>query len=339
MKAAFIRRTGPPEVIETGSLPDPQPGPEDVLVRVLACAVNPIDTAIRSGAVAMPIRFPFVIGCDLAGVVEAVGNRVTTLQPGERVWGSNQGLLGRQGTFSELASVDARWLYKTPAGIDDITAAAGALVGITAHLGLVDRARLEPGETIFINGGAGGVGAMVVQIARLLGARVIAAGSSASKRTRIATLGADAVIERPGADAPADELVRRVREHAPHGVDVWWELAREPNLDSAVDCLAERGRLVLMAGRSARPAFPVGPFYVQGCSMHGFVMFKEPWQRQAAAAIDLNRWMAAGTLRPVVDSVLPLEAASDAHRLQEAGTAGQKDAAGRTVIGKIVVVP
>lgn len=339
MRAAFIHRTGPPDVIEVGRLTDPVPGPDEVVVKVSACAVNPIDTAIRSGAVTMPLPFPFVVGCDLAGTVESVGCQVTSLQPGDRVWGSNQGLLGRQGTFAERACVDPRWLYKTPSAVDDVTAAAAALVGITAYLGLVWRARLQAGETIFVNGGAGGVGAMVVQIAKRLGGRVIAAGSTEEKRATITRLGADVVIDRDAANDSSGDLVRRVRAHAPDGVDVWWELAREPDLDTAVESLAEGGRLVLMAGRTARPSFPVGPFYVKGCSVHGFVMFRESWQRQAAAAVDLNRWLAAGSLAPVVDRILPLEAAAEAHRLQEVGTSGLRPVTGRGVIGKIVVVP
>ena len=152
MKAAFIERPGPPEVIEYGDLPDPVPGPRDVLVRVRACAVNPIDTYVRSGAVAMPLPLPFVVGCDLAGEVIAVGGEVDRLRPGMRVWGSNQGLLGRQGTFAELAAVDERWLYPTPDALTDRDAAAAALVSITAHLGLVGNVSLQPGETIFVNG-------------------------------------------------------------------------------------------------------------------------------------------------------------------------------------------
>ena len=155
MKAARIERTGPPEVIRCGDLPDPVAGPGQVLVRVRAGAVNPIDTYIRAGAVAMPLPLPFVVGCDLAGEVIAVGPGTDGLQAGDRVWGSNQGLLGRQGCFSELAAVEARWLYRTPAGVSDRDAAAGALVGITAHLGLVTHARLSAGETIFVNGGSG----------------------------------------------------------------------------------------------------------------------------------------------------------------------------------------
>jgi NADPH:quinone reductase len=136
MKAAFIRQVGAPSAIEYGDLPDPTPGANDILVRVGAVAVNPIDTYIRAGGVAMASKFPYIIGCDVAGTVEAVGPSVTRFKRGDRVWGSNQGLFGRQGTFSELASIDEKWLYKTPDTLSDEAAAAGALVGLTAHLGL-----------------------------------------------------------------------------------------------------------------------------------------------------------------------------------------------------------
>ena len=125
MKAAFIERTGPAHEIRYGDLPDPVPGPREALVRVRACAVNPIDTYIRGGTVAMPLTFPFIVGCDLAGEVVAVGSSVDGLRPGMRVWGSNQGVLGRQGTFAELAAVDERWLYPTPDALTDRDAAAG----------------------------------------------------------------------------------------------------------------------------------------------------------------------------------------------------------------------
>src|SRR5262245_42801781 len=113
MRAAYIEQTGPVEVIRVGDLPRPEAKPGQVLVRVKAVALNPIDLYVRSGAVAMPLSFPYVIGTDLAGVVESTGPGATRFQPGDRVWGSNQGLLGRQGGASEFAAVDEQWLYPT----------------------------------------------------------------------------------------------------------------------------------------------------------------------------------------------------------------------------------
>ena len=330
MKAAFITQTGGPDVIRIGSLPDPVPGPRDVLVRIGACAVNPIDTYVRAGTVAMPLPFPFVLGCDLAGEVVAVGPDVAVLRPGMRVWGSNQGLLGRQGTCAELAAVDERWLYRTPETVTDREAAAAALVSITAHLGLVDNACLTRGETIFVNGGSGGVGSAVVQIAKALGARVIASAGTVAKCERVRQIGADVVL-----DYHRDDIVEAVRAAAPEGVEIYWETLREPAFDQAVAMLGEGGRMVIMAGRDARPEFPVGPFYVKGCRLFGFVMFKADAPRQAAAAADLNRWMAAGQLRAPIDRVLPLDRTAEAHALQEAATIGRSGG----LAGKIVIEP
>src|SRR5437773_11738612 len=106
MKAAYINKTGPPENIVYGDLPAPKPGPTQCLVKVSAVAVNPVDTYIRGGMIQMPLPSPFIVGCDLAGTVVEVGPGVTAFEPGDRVWGSNQGLLGRQGTFAELCAVE-----------------------------------------------------------------------------------------------------------------------------------------------------------------------------------------------------------------------------------------
>ena len=146
MKAAYIEKTGPPNCILYGELPCPQPVGSQVLVRVQAAAVNPIDTYIRNGADYWELPRPFIIGCDLAGVVEALGPEASRLRVGDRVWGTNQGLVGRQGTFAEYAAVDECWLYPTPDGVDDQSAAAAALVGITAHLGLFREGQLQPGK-------------------------------------------------------------------------------------------------------------------------------------------------------------------------------------------------
>jgi len=330
MKAAYINEPGPPEAIIYGELPTPEPSGTQVLVRVAAVAVNPVDTYIRSGAVAMPLPRPFIVGCDLAGVVESVGPEVKQLTPGTRVWGSNQGLLGRQGTFAEYACVDACWLYPTPDGVDDKAAAAGSLVGITAHLGLVRDVQLQSGETLFVNGGTGGVGQAVVQMAKALGARVITTAGSDEKVATCRELGADLAI-----NYKTENVAERVCEFAPEGVDVWWETLREPNFDRTVELLAKGGRMVLMAGRDARPTFPVGPFYVKDCRLYGFAMFNASVDDQRRAAEDINRWLAEGAYRPRIDRQLPLSEAAAAHALQEENTLR---AAG-TLSGKIVLVP
>ncbi|MEN1679121.1 MAG: NADPH:quinone reductase [Planctomycetota bacterium] len=324
MKAAFVPVAGPAETIEVGDLPTPKPQAGQVLVRVRASAVNPIDVYVRSGAVAMPLPSPFIPGCDLAGEVVEVGEGVTRFTVGDRVWGSNQGLLGRQGTLAELAAVDEAWLYATPDGVDDETAAAGALVGITAGLGLFHHASLQAGETVLVNGGAGGVGSTVIQMAKAQGARVIATASSEAKRDRCRELGADEAIDYREAAA---------FEPYSSAVDLWWEASRTPDLRRIVATLAERGRAVLMAGRDAAPELPVGPFYVKGLSLVGFAMFKDPPEVQRAAAERINTWLASGAYRPPIDRVFNLDQAADAHRLQEENTLS---GAG-TLSGKIVV--
>src|SRR4051794_21323318 len=127
MKAAYVTKPGPAESIIIGDLPTPEPSGDQVLVRVKAAAVNPIDTYVRSGAVKMEIPQPYIVGADLSGVVEKPGPNATKFKVGDRVWATDQGLMGRQGTFAEFAAVEERWLYPVPDGVSDETAAACAL--------------------------------------------------------------------------------------------------------------------------------------------------------------------------------------------------------------------
>jgi len=330
MKAAYIEKTGPAEVIQYGDLPKPQATDSQVLVKAGAVAVNPIDTYIRGGAPYWQLPVPFIIGCDLAGTVEEVGPQVKRFKKGDRVWCSNQGLQGRQGTFAEYCAVDENRLYPTPAGVSDDAVAASALVGITAHLGLFREAKLKKGETLFVNGGTGGVGSMVVQMAKAAGARVIATAGSAEKCAALKALGADAAV-----NYKTDDILAAVKAFSAEGVKIYWETTREPDFDKIVSYLAERGRVILMAGRDARPPFPVGPFYVKGCSLHGFVVFKATPDEMRASAEDINRWLSGGQLKPNISKVFPLSQAAAAHKLQEENTL-QKNG---TLAGKIVLRP
>jgi NADPH2:quinone reductase len=262
--------------------------------------------------------------------VESVGPEVSRYKPGDRVWGSNQGLVGRQGTLAEYAAVDEPWLYPTPQGITSEAVVALSLVGITAHLGLVRDARVRAGEIVFVNGGTGGVGSAVLQIAKAIGARVITTAGSSEKLKRCRDLGADLAINYKTEDVDA-----RIKQFAPEGVNVWWESLREPNFDRTVALLAMRGRMILMAGRDARPPFPVGPFYVKGCSLYGFAMFNATVEEQRAAADDIIRWLVEGKLQANIDRILPLSEAAAAHRLQEDNTINKAG----TLAGKIVLKP
>jgi NADPH2:quinone reductase len=330
MKAAYIEQTGPPENITFGDLPTPEPSGSQVLVRVAAVSVNPVDTYIRNGADYWELPQPFIIGCDLAGTVEAVGPECDNYRVGDRVWATNQGLVGRQGTFAEYCAVDDIWLAPLPDGVSEETAAACALVGVTAHLGLFREAKARKGETVFVRGGTGGVGSMVVQMAKAAGARVIATGGSDEKVAQCLKLGADLAVNYKNQDVDA-----AVRKFAPNGVDVFWETLREPNFDQVVSFLAERGRMVLMAGREARPEFPVGPFYVKGCSVHGFVMFKATPEELQDCADQMNTWFVEGKLQAQISLRLPLSESAQAHRIQEENTL-QKSG---TLSGKIVLAP
>jgi NADPH2:quinone reductase len=329
MKAAYINHTGPPEAIVVGELPQPQPTDGQALVRVEAVDVNPIDTYVRSGLVAAPLPIPFIIGCDLAGVVEAVGPTARRFKPGDRVWCSNQGRAGRQGTFSQYAAVDEEWLNPIPPDVTSEAIVAVSLVGLTACLGIA-RAGLHPGETLFVNGGSGGVGSAVVQMAKAMGARVITTAGSEQKAGLARELGADLAINYKFEDVAA-----RVKEFAPQGVNVWYETLREQDFDRTVSLMATFGRMIVMAGRDARPPFPVGPFYVKSCALFGFALFNAPAAEQREAAERINGWMAAGKLKANIDRVLPLDEVVAAHRLQEDNTIR---GAG-TLAGKIVLKP
>lgn len=335
MKAAAIYETGSPEVIRCTDMPIPEPQPNELLIRVGAVAVNPIDTYIRSGVVAMPIQFPYIVGCDFAGTVERVGGEVRGFTVGERVWGSNQGLFGRQGTFAEYIAVDAKWCYATPTDMSDTEAAAGALVGITAHLGLFLHAGLKGGELVFVNGGTGGVGSTVVQLAKSVGAKVVTTAGTEEKREHARRLGADLVLDY-NSPAIEDDLRKFVDADGDgKGFHVWFETQRQPNLDRTVSLMRQRGRIVLMAGRDARPEFPLGKFYTNDLRLFGFAMFNASSDEQKDAGRHLGQLYEAGAWKPQVGKTFPLAEAAAAHKLQEENTL---HGAG-TLEGKIVLVP
>ncbi len=332
MKAAFIRQTGSPDVIEYGDLPTPEPGPGEVLVKVGAVSVNPIDTYIRSGMNKVATSFPYIVGCDLAGTVERVGSQVTRFKVGDRVWGSNQSLFGRRGSFAEFAAVDEKWLYPTPAAMTHEQAAAGALTGITAHLGLFLNAGLKPGEVIFVNGGAGGVGSAVIQMAKQAGAKVIATVGNTEKKALCESWGADCVIDYHSATMD-DEI--KAFASANGGLHVWFETLKPTNFDRTMGLMSLRGRIIVMAGRDARPEFPNGTFYVKDLRLFGFAMFNATPDEQRVCAEAINALATCGEWQPLIGRTFKLTEAAAAHRLQEENTSQKQG----TLAGKIVLVP
>jgi NADPH2:quinone reductase len=167
-------------------------------------------------------------------------------------------------------------------------------------------------------------------MAKVLGARVITTVGSDEKAARARKLGADIVI-----NYKTEDVAERVRKSAPNGVNVWWETLREPDFDKTYSLLAVHGRMIVMAGRDARPVFPVGPFYSKNCSVFGFMVLNAAPEELRAAAEDVNRWMSAGKLKAQIDRVMPLAQAAEAHRLQEESTIKKTGA----LAGKIVLKP
>lgn len=313
MRAAFIRRLGPPEVIEYGTLPEPRPGPTDVLVDIAATTVNPVDTFVRSGIFHTPTPFPFVIGRDLVGTVADVGPGVDGFAVGDAVWGNSLGHGGRQGAAAERAVVAADRLYHLPSDADPDEAVAVVHPAATAQLALFTHGRLRAGENVLVAGAAGNVGSALVELAARAGAGVVAT-ASARDAEHCRTLGACAVFDYRDPD-----LAKRVREVCPDGVDLLLDTSGNNDLPTAVELLAFRGRIVLLAGARSRPELPVGPLYMKDGSIIGVVISHATTAELADAARAVNGLLACGGLRPRELERAPLSAAAATHARLERG--------------------
>jgi NADPH2:quinone reductase len=184
---------------------------------------------------------------------------------------------------------------------------------------------------VFVNGGTGGVGSMVVQMTKAVGGHVITTVGSAEKAELCRQWGAEAVLNYKTDDVPA--AIRAATSG--RGVDIWYETQREPDLERMVDLLAKRGRMVLIAGRQAKPIFPVGPFYVRDLSLYGFAMFNATPEEQRRCAEDINRWLVEKKVRIPIGRTFRLSEAAAAHRFLEENTLHKAG----TLVGKVVLVP
>ncbi|MET8160699.1 zinc-dependent alcohol dehydrogenase family protein [Sphaerisporangium sp. NPDC005289] len=321
MRAVVLEEFGGPLTLTEIATPDPGPG--QVLVRVEASGVNPLDTKIRAGRAAHArTRPPAVLGMDLAGVVERVGPQVTGFAPGQEVFGLTGGVGDLQGSLAEYAAVDARLLAHKPAALSMRQAAALPLATVTAWEGLVDRAAVRAGHKVLVHGGAGGVGHVAVQLARARGAEVFATGSAGSL----------AVIGRLGAvpiDYEATAVEDYVAEHTGgEGFDVVFDTVGGQVLDASFAAVRTyTGHVVSALGWGSHSLAPLsfrgatysGVFTLlpmltgRGRDHHGDIL------REAAALAD------AGALTPLVDPRrFTLGTVAEAHKLVEAGEATGK---------------
>ena len=241
MKAVYFEKGGASEVLQYGEVNTPcSCGEGQLLVRIQAAGINPIDCKIRAAPDRFPVSFPVIPGCDGAGIVEAVGEKVTMFKPGDAVYFSQPGFNRRQGTYAEYALVDEGLLAEKPCSISYEQAAAAPLVLITAWEALHGRARISAGQTVLIHAGAGGVGHVAIQLAKLAGAHVITTVSSDEKA---------GFVKRLGADKTINYLIEDVPETVKHwtggeGVDIAFDTVGGPVLQSCFDCVKTYGDVV-----------------------------------------------------------------------------------------------
>ncbi|UQI49604.1 NADPH:quinone reductase [Streptomyces sp. HU2014] len=324
MRAAYIEELGPPDVIQYGELPAPEAGPTDVTVDVTVATVNHVDTFVRSGAWRTPVTFPFTVGRDLVGTVAEAGPGAPDFRPGDVVWSTSMGHGGRQGAAAERVVVPADRLYHLPGGVAPADAVAVAHPASTAYLALFTHGRLRAGETVVVAGGAGNVGTALIVMAARAGARVVAT-ASAKDAEYCRSLGATEIIDYRD---PAEAAL--LRAACPRGADLYVDTSARNDLPAAVDLLAKRGRIVLLAGLRTRPVLPVGPLYLKDCSVVGFAISQATTGELAEAAEAVGRLLAEGLLRPRAVDVLPLADAAEAHRRVEAGEANGRRVVLRT---------
>lgn len=317
MKAAYITTLGSPDVITYGEMDRPVPGPTDVLVRVEAAAVDPVDTFVRSGAYRTPTPFPFVLGRDLVGTVADIGPGATGFALGDRVWSHSMGHGGRQGVTAEYCVVGVDRLYHLPGDVDAARAVAVLHPVATAHLALFRHARLRPGETVLVIGGAGNVGRAATVLAARAGARVLAV-ARAETAPDCLRAGATAVVDHRDPDA-AEQL----RELTGDGVDVHLDTSGHQDLDAALALVGHGARVVLMAGLSARPVLPVGAVYPRDVSLVGFAISNASVDDLADTARVINHGLADDAFPIPVTVELPLSRTAEAHRMIEAGVRGR----------------
>lgn len=319
MRAAYHESQGGLEVLRVGELPDPEPGPHDVLIQVKATSMDRVDVYWREGSHGMKLRWSqHVGGRDIAGVVEAAGAEVTTVAAGDRVVASGER------THATLALAPAEMTFPLPDGISFEAGGATPTAGRSAHQALIEKARIQAGETVLVMAAGSGVGSFGIQIARAMGCRVIATAGTAAKRAKAVELGAELAIDHYNGD-----IVGAVREATDNrGVDVVLDHVGTPVFAAAVRSLAPEGRFVtcgVTAGHMGE--LHLGQLFVKGITLMG--VGRPENQRIAATMRGLLTMIEEGQVAPVIAAVFGLDEIAQAHRLMESSD----------FFGKIVLVP
>jgi NADPH2:quinone reductase len=322
MKAIRVHTNGGPEVLQFEDAPSPEPGPGEARVRIEAAGVNFIDTYHRTGL--YPAAKPFTPGMEGAGVVDRVGPGVEDVLVGDRV-----AYAMSLGSYAEQAIVEAWRLVPIPNGMDPKTAAAAMLQGMTAHYLARSTFPIEKGHKALIHAAAGGVGLLLVQIAKRFGAEVYGTVSTPAKAKSAAAAGADEVILYTERDFETE--VMRLTEG--RGVDVVYDSVAKDTFEKSLKCLRPRGMLVLFGNSSG----PVPPFDPLALSANGSVFLTRPTlahycldrEELSRRAGDVLGWIHANELECTIDRELELEQAAEAHRILE----------GRQTSGKILLIP
>lgn len=329
MKAMVMTAQGTPDVLALRELPPPAvSGGHELLVRLKAAGVNPVDTKLRARGTYFPERMPAILGCDGAGVVEATGTEVQRYRPGDAVYFCSGGIGGHPGTYAEYAVIDERLAAPKPRSLSYAEAAAAPLVLITAWESLHDRAVIKEGDRVLIHAGAGGVGHVAIQLARLHGARVATTVSGVEKAAFVRELGAERVI-----DYRQTDFAKEAREWSGGaGVDMALDTVGGATFARTVHALRYGGELVtlLQPGsdvdwKEARQRNLSVSFELMLSPMLYGLFESQRYQaevlRRCAALFD------AGKLRIRLARTFPLEQAAEAHRMIEAGG----------MVGKIVL--
>lgn len=326
MRALVLTRHGDPDGFELREVPDPEPGPGEVLIRVAATSVNPVDTKLRGGGGPIAPELPGILGMDVAGTIEAVGDGVTDFQVDDEIYGCAGGLRDLPGALAERMVADARLLAPKPPSLSLREAAALPLVSITAWDGLIDRVRELDGRHVLVYGGTGGVGHVALQLARARGARVAATGSSPEKLRICRDLGADEVIDYRE-EEPKD-YVERLTGGA--GFDVAFDSVGGDHLNRAFEAAGLEAEVVSIV---TRQTYDLSPAMTKGLTLHCvFMLIPMIYDRHRAHHGEILRGIGelveAGELRPLLDPRrFGLADGADAHRLLESGEA----------VGKIVI--